>query len=87
MLLLLPLTKPHHSFSPHQSQSGKVTLRLATTIHLLILTPHPGLDSVYSVLYVESWWLVHDGSCRKKQKGRERRVHKDEAATSHDFTA
>lgn len=50
-MLLLPPTKPHHSFSPHQSQSGEVTLRLANTFHpFVLLSWRPIPDSTASVL-------------------------------------
>lgn len=76
--MLLPPTKPHHSFSPHQPQSGKgyaSTGRHHPPSLAFILASHPSLDSARSVHCVESWWQVHDGSCRKSRKA-ERGVSK-----------
>lgn len=62
--------------TPSLLQPPSVTIRrghTSTGQHLppfraLILAPHPGFDSVRSVHCVESWWRVHDGSCRKSRK-------------------
>ena len=89
-VLLLPPTKPHHSCSPHQPQSRQITLRRAATFHTFwLLSRHPIPDYTASVL---SLVLRAGGRCMmgvvgKAERQRERRVHEDEAAASHDFTA
>lgn len=70
-LILPPDQNPITLSASHQPQSGEVTFRQATTLPpflALIPAPHPGVDGVCSVLCVDSWWQVHDGSCRKSRK-------------------
>lgn len=67
-MVLLPLTKPHHSFSPHQSQSGEVSLRLAT-----LSCSHPGTP-VLSLLGAGGRCVMGVVGWAERQRERERGV-------------